>query len=254
MNSETFKTIQIRFYEELNDFLPFERRKIEFVYSFDGNKTIKNVIEMIGVPHTEVDLILVNGKSAAFNYRPRNNDRVSVFPVFEAFDITSLNRLRPIPLREIKFVLDVHLGKLAKYLRMLGFDTMFCTALDDHEIVEISLHEQRIVLTRDKGLLKDKNLTHGYWVRNITPEKQLQEIISKCDLATKINSFTRCMECNGQLQLIAKDEVKQDLPENVGQYYQKFSRCLSCRKIYWEGTHYQKMQAFIRRILKAIEI
>jgi len=115
----------IRFYEELNDFLPLERRKVDFSHEFQRRASIKDLIEALGVPHTEVDLILVNGASVDFSYIVRDGDRISVYPMFEAFDIQTVSRVRPQPLRVIRFVLDVHLGKLARYLRLLGFDTLY---------------------------------------------------------------------------------------------------------------------------------
>src|SRR3989338_9144205 len=110
-----------RFYEELNDFLPPERRKTTFTREFRNRASVKDMIEALGVPHTEVDLILVNGASVDFSYLVQDGDRISVYPMFESFDIRPLVHLRPRPLREPKFVLDTHLGKLAVYLRLLGF-------------------------------------------------------------------------------------------------------------------------------------
>ena len=114
-----------RFYEELNDFLPKEKRKKRFEHNFIDRASVKDVIESFGVPHTEVDLIIVNGESKNFSYIINDGDDISVYPVFESIDISNLQKLRPEPLREPKFILDVHLGTLARYLRMLGFDTNY---------------------------------------------------------------------------------------------------------------------------------
>src|SRR5262249_52305094 len=135
----SMQVASFRLYAELNDFLPPAQRQIPFVYCFNGMPTIKEAIEAVGVPHTEVDLILVNGVSVAFDYRLRDGDSVAVYPVFESFDIAPLLRLRPQPLRETKFILDVHLGKLAKYLRLLGFDTLYRNDYQDPDIIAIAL-------------------------------------------------------------------------------------------------------------------
>ena len=160
------KTAYFRFYEELNDFLPAEKRKIKFEHSFVDRTTIKDMIESLGVPHIEIDLILVNGKSANFSYLVKDKDEISVYPVFESLDISDVQHLRPNPLREPKFVLDVHLGKLARYMRMFGFDTAYKNNFADDDLIKISLNEKRTILTKDKEILKRNDVTHGYWVRN----------------------------------------------------------------------------------------
>src|SRR2546421_13022901 len=165
-----------RFYAELNDFLAPARRMLTFAHSFRGRVSIKDMIEALGVPHTEVDLILVNGVSVDFSYLVRSADRVSVYPVFESLDITPVLRVRPHPLRETRFVLDIHLGKLARYLRLLGFDSLYRNDYDDHTIVALAHEEQRIILTRDTGLLKHSAVTHGHWLRATDARRQIPEV------------------------------------------------------------------------------
>lgn len=244
------KTAFFRFYEELNDFLPQEKKKKEFAYVFSRNPAIKDSIEAIGIPHTEIDLILVNGESVDFSYQLQQNDHVSVYPTFEAFDISKVTRLRAEPLREIKFVLDVHLGKLAKYLRLLGFDTLYNRHYRDDEIVNIA-KQARLVLTRDKGILKNNNVTHGYWVRTTDPHEQIKEIMARFDLFSKARPFTRCLECNHILQKIDKNSVADKLPMKTHQFYHEFSQCLECHRIYWKGTHYKKLKDFVDSILQS---
>lgn len=183
-------TAFFRFYEELNDFLPKERYKKCFRYEFIGNPSIKDTVEAIGVPHSEIDLILVDGESVGFDYRMRGGERVSVYPVFEAFDITSLVRLRSKPIRDIRFIADVTVGKLAKLLQSLGFDTLFRNDLTDKEIVDLSLKEKRVILTRDKSILKSRRVTHGYWIRNDDPDKQLKEVVSRFQLENNVGLGT----------------------------------------------------------------
>ena len=241
---------EFRFYEELNDFLPEEKRKHNFPYTFKINQTVKDAIESMGVPHTEIDLILANGRSVDFTYQLKNGDRIAVYPVFESFDIKPLIRLRPEPLREPRFVLDVHLGKLCKYLRMLGFDTIYRNDLDDAEIVDISLKEHRIILTRDLGILKNGLVSHGYWLRSQDPREQLQEVIRRFQLQDLIRPFHRCTVCNGFVEKVGKEKIAHLLRENTKKAFDEFFRCTSCKKIYWEGSHYDSMRGFIDELMK----
>jgi predicted nuclease of predicted toxin-antitoxin system len=166
-----------RFYEELNDFLAVRLRKRAFTYNkFIGTPSIKDTIEAIGVPHTEVDLILVDGESVDFGYKMKGDEHVSVYPVIESLDITPIIHLRSKPLRKTKFIVDVNLGKLAMKLRLLGFDTLFRNDFKDEEIIKISLSENRIILTRDKGILKNNAVTHGFWIRNENVRRNNTEI------------------------------------------------------------------------------
>jgi uncharacterized protein with PIN domain len=234
-----------RFYEELNDFLPGYRKQVEFPYTFTGNPAVKDAIESIGVPHVEIDLILVNSYSVDFMYRIRDQDRISVYPVFESLDISEVQRLRPTPLRKPKFVLDVHLGRLAKYMRLCGLDTLYEQGLTDREIVIISLAQKRSILTRDKGLLKSREVTHGRWIRNTRPDEQLMEVIEAFDLKGRIDPFSRCLECNELLDEVRKEEISGKLPARTREYFRRFRQCPACKRIYWEGSHYERMKKFI---------
>jgi len=243
------KKATIRFYEELNDFLDKRNKKRDLVFYFSNQPTIKDIIESFGVPHTEVDLILVNSISVEFDYHLTPNDRISVYPKFESFDIQEITKLRKSPLRNIKFILDVHLGKLAKYLRLLGFDTIYQNNMDDPSIVNQSKTEHRIILSRDIGLLKHNKVQHGYYVRSDAPKKQIKEIIQRFDLKNSINSFSRCLECNGVLKKINKTEIIERLDPTTRKYYKTFFICNTCDKIYWKGSHYQQMAKFLREIV-----
>lgn len=242
--------VHLRFYAELNDFLPEQNRAVRFTQSFAPKTAIKDVIESQGIPHTEVDLILVNGQSVKFNYQIQSDDDISVYPVFESLDIKNLTHLRPQPLRKTKFILDVHLGKLARHLRLLGFDTMYDCQYDDKTIVQLSQQEHRIILTRDVGLLKNKVITHGYWIRNIQPEQQVEEVLKRFDLRQQCHPFTRCLECNGELKTIEKANIATQLPPLTAEYYENFMHCTACEKIYWEGTHYQRLKKWVDEFLK----
>lgn len=243
------KHAHFRFYAELNDFLPAAKRQVGFVHSFEGRVSIKHLIEALGVPHPEVDLLLVNGRSVDFSYLVQDGDRISVYPVFESLDITPLVHLRPQPLRETRFVLDTHLGRLAAYLRMLGFDTIYRNDIADEELAQISSQERRILLTRDRGLLKRGVVTHGYCMRETAPRRQLVEVLRRFDLFQTVTPFSRCLRCNGILQPVSKDAISHRLPPKTQQYYDEFRICQACHQIYWKGSHYQRMQQLIERVL-----
>ncbi|WP_455374894.1 Mut7-C RNAse domain-containing protein [Kaarinaea lacus] len=240
--------VSIRFYEELNDFLPPERRKKSFTYEVSQPGSIKDLIESLGVPHTEIDLILVNSQSVDFNYLVQNNDRISVYPVFEALDISPIIKLRPKPLRKSRFVLDTHLGRLAAYLRMLGFDTLYRNDYDDKTLANISVNEHRILLTCDVRLLMRKIITHGYYVRERNPKKQLLEVLSRFDLFTAQRPFTRCMHCNGEIKQVQKELIEHRLMPRTRENYEDFWQCGNCGKIYWQGSHFQRMQQLIEKL------
>ena len=243
-------TADFRFYEELNDFFPVAQRKQTLNYRFNGNPGIKDPIEVFGVPHTEVDLIIVNGVSVGFDYQLQANDRVAVYPVFESFDISPIIKLRERPLRSTAFVVDVNLGKLARLLRMLGFDALYSNAYLDREVVEISVREKRIILTRDRRLLYAKCITHGYWVRSDSPQKQIDEILNRFDLDNQVQSFHRCLVCNGVLMPVDKQHVWAQLEPKTRKYYQSFFQCGMCKKVYWEGSHVEKMKQRLKTIIK----
>ena len=236
MNRATF-----RFYEELNDFLPAACRKVAFEYAFKGTPSVKDTIEAIGVPHPEVDLILVDEEPVDFGRLLRGGERVAVYPVFERLDITAATRLRPKPLRVPRFVLDVHLGKLARYLRLLGFDTLYERDYDDATIAAISAAESRIVLTRDKGLLKRNEVTRGYWLRNTQPREQIAEVVRVLDLHRRLELFTRCMVCNSALDTVEEAEVRDALPAGLRGRFGRVARCPGCERLYWPGSHYDRL-------------
>jgi len=244
------KQVYLRFYEELNDFLPAEKRKKRFIHEFLGKPSVKDLIESLGVPHTEVDLILVNTVSVGFEYNVQERDDISIYPVFESFDISEVQHLRPKPLREPKFILDVHLGKLARYLRMFGFDTLYENNFDDVTIVKISHDEHRTILTRDLGILKRSQVTHGYYVRNTDPIEQMKELLERFQLRSQLKNFTRCIECNALLEKIDKDKILDQIPEMVKMNCETYYRCSGCSKIYWKGTHFDEMSKRIKIILE----
>jgi len=241
------KTAHFRFYEELNDFLPQEKKKVKFQHTFILRESVKDMIEAIGVPHAEVDLILVNGISKGFNYLVQDSDEISVYPVFESFDITDVQHLRPKPLREPKFIADVHLGSLARYMRMAGLDTFYKNSIDNYDMVKLSCNDKRTILTRDRNLLKRNDVTHGYYIRKQSAEEQLKEVVNRFHLEAEIKPFSRCMECNTILHAVDKEIISDRLPEKVKLYHDTFYICSRCNKVYWKGSHYTNMLKILEK-------
>lgn len=237
-----------RFYEELNDFLPPERRKTGFAYEFSRRASVKDMIEALGVPHPEVELILANGESVDFDYLVRDGDRIAVYPVFESFDVSHEIKVRPKPLRAVRFVLDVHLGTLARYLRLCGFDTLYRNDYTDEELARISANEGRILLTRDRSLLKRRIVTHGYYVRQDDPRNQLAEVFRRFDLTGLTEPFTRCARCNGLLEDVDKAEIEHRLQPLTRKHYDIFRRCSGCGRLYWRGSHVTSMEKRIAEL------
>lgn len=241
--------VTFRFYEELNDFLPADRQKTDFEIDFKSKRSIKDMIEALGVPHVEVDLILINGKSVDFNYIIQAEDRVSVYPVFESLNIEKVTHLRKIPLRCTKFIANVNLGEITKYMRLLGFDVYFDPAISAQEIIKISKNENRIILTKSRKLLKFKEVSHGIFIRPGKTEDQVRRIMDFLDIKNQVRPFSRCLLCNTRLEKIPKENIRDRIPPKVKELYDEYNHCTSCDRIYWKGSHQIKMQNVIDQIL-----
>ncbi len=238
----------IRFYAELNDHLAPEERFRTVEREFYVAGSVKDMIESFGVPHTEVELVLINGESSDFSSLVLDGDRVAVYPVFESLDVTPELRIRRQALRQPRFVLDVHLGRLAAYLRMLGFDAAYANSAADAELARISAEQKRILLTRDRNLLKHSAVTHGYWLRETDSRRQAAEVVRRFDLTRMLEPFTRCMACNEPLRPVGKNEVRHRVPTNIAASHEEFRECPACRRVYWEGTHHQRMRRWIEEL------
>jgi uncharacterized protein with PIN domain len=212
--------------------------------------TVKHLLESLGTPHTEVDVILVNGTSVDFDYRAVDGDRVAIYPALEILDISPIIHLRPQPLGEAHFVLDGHLGKLASYLRLLGFDTLYRNDYNDDELAKVSSREQRILLTRDRGLLKRGLVTLGYCVRAKSPREQTVEVLRRFELVEQARPYSRCARCNGRLVPTSKADVFDRLEPKTKLYYDEFQVCEQCDRVYWRGSHFERMEAQLQRLLK----
>jgi uncharacterized protein with PIN domain len=150
-----------------------------------------------------------------------------------------------------KFIADVHLGGLAKYLRLCGFDTLYRMSLSDGEIIRLSLAENRIILTCDKELLKNKHIIYSYRIISAKPVEQLREVMKRYDLINNLNPFTRCMECNAEVVNVTKKEIEETLQPKTRNYYNEFKKCTGCGKIYWEGSHYERMKIFVDSLISS---
>ena len=244
--------VALRFYAELNDFLRGKRKKSRFRIELNRRTSVKDLIESLGVPHTEVEIILANGKSVDFSYIVEERDELSVYPMFESVDVTPILKLREKPLRVTRFVLDCHLGRLARYLRQFGFDTLYRNDYTDDELAQTSAEENRILLTRDRSLLKRSIITHGYFIREFDPRKQLDEVIRRFDLRKQIIPFGRCTRCNGMVEEVDKKAIEDRLEPKTRKYFDSFWRCVNCGQIYWEGSHVKHMIKLTDEVLNPV--
>jgi len=244
--------IVLRCYAELNEYLPAERKFVPAQLEFPAESTVASLISSQGIPDEVVDLVLVDGESQELMYRLNDGEMVSLFPVFESFDITGTTKVRIRALREVRFVLDVHLGKLASHLRMLGFDTLYRNDYADDRLVSLSVDRHRILLSKDRALIADPTLTHAYRIRSQDPREQLLEVLGRFDLAGGVHPFTRCIECNSILEPADKQRVLHRLPPKVALAYDEFRLCPHCDRIYWRGSHVERMREFIRALGLAI--
>ncbi|MFN4150951.1 MAG: Mut7-C RNAse domain-containing protein [Candidatus Sericytochromatia bacterium] len=242
-NSSEFKI-----FGELNYFISKKRKDISFNYDFDDNPSIKDSIEAIGVPHVEVGKIIVNNEEIDFNYKLQNNDKVEVYSFYEN---AIISKLRP-EIELYKFMTDENVGGMAKYLRMLGLNTIMIPEISDKEVARIAEKENRILLSRDFGLLKRKNVTHGLFLRSTNTEEQIYEAIKKFKLEKLLKPFSICIECNGEIKVITSEQLlKEDKVEDgVLKDYNEFFRCANCKKVFWKGSHYQRMRLLVDKYIK----
>lgn len=237
-----------RFYAELNDFLPLARRQTAFdMPTGSGDQSVKHLIEAGGIPHTEVGLILVNGRAAPFSTLIQSGDFVSVYPFLHT--LTPDVALRPPPPNPARFLLDNHLGKLARLLRLLGFDTAyFRNQYDDAALAHLSAETNRILLTRDRGLLKRGVVVHGCCLRTTDSQAQATAVLHRYELHEQIRPWTRCLNCNGLLKRVEKTAVVDRLQPKTKRYFDEFRECQSCHQLYWRGSHFDALDAFVRRV------
>jgi uncharacterized protein len=248
------------FIGELDHFLPANRRGVSFAVEFKGSPSIKHMIEALGVPHTEAGLMCVNGAAVTFSYHLQPGDRVEVYPAQPASDRAVLpenaggdpvpGEIAPSQDGELHFILDQHLGRLAVYLRMLGFDTLYRNDYDDDTLAEVASREERILLTRDRRLLMRSKVRLGCCLHSLDSRRQLAEVARRYALPDKIQPFKRCLRCNGLLQPVAKDAIIDRLEPLTRLYFDEFALCPDCHQVYWKGSHYEHMQQLVTEIIQ----
>ena len=209
---------------------------------------VKDMIEACGVPHTEVGAIVADGVPIGFSHIPAPEARVSVAAPSPPVDVTRPTLLRPHAFDSVRFVVDVNVGKLASLLRMLGMDTCYRNGIDDAEIAEVAERQSRIVLTKDKALLKRRCIVFGRLVRERLPDRQLVEVVRFFGLAGPFIPFSRCLLCNAPLEAVAKAEIIHRLEPKTKKYYHRFTRCPDCDRIFWHGSHHDEMAARLRAL------
>lgn len=225
-----------------------------FDSQFKGRESVKDKVEALGVPHTEVDVILVNGRSVGFDYILEDGDYISVYPMTETLKIPDITHLRCLPTGSPRFIADINIHDIARTMRALGLDVFQDSALSPQEIVDISINEKRIILTTSRQLLKRKRVVHGIFVRQSNREAQIQKIVNCFSLKGLCKPFSRCLLCNTLLETVAKESVMERIPPKTRNYCNDFARCPSCDRLYWKGTHYQKIKAKVDRILSTASL
>jgi len=233
--------INIKFYDSLNKLLKKDKRDKELSLELKLRQSVKDLIEAQWIPHTEVGTIIIDGKKEEFSFILKDGQEIEVYPAFNDVEEPKFQNLINYPK---KFILDVHLGRLAKYLRIFGIDTLYQNYYSDEEIVETALKEGRVILTRDRGILKRRVVRYGYLIKSNESKEQLREIFLNFDLLPEIKPFLRCISCNGIVERVDKEEIIEELEPLTRKYYNEFFKCTMCKKIYWKGGHWERMEEF----------
>jgi uncharacterized protein with PIN domain len=240
--------IGIRFYRTLNDFIAPALGDNEIIHHFERKASVKDMIESFNVPHTEIERISVNGVSAGFDYIVQDGDRIEVFPAGENSGAMPALQLRSPLSQPPQFVVDSNLGRLARYLRLLGFDCLYRNDYSDDMVARIASEQQRVVLTRDRSLLRRKIVTYGYFVRADKPKIQTREVLQRFALFSQIKPLTRCTHCNGVLAETGKNRIEHRLEPLTRRYFDKFLLCPDCNRIYWQGSHATRIKQLLAEL------
>ncbi len=239
-------TVRLTFHGDLAFFLKSQVGNKILERRLGEKVSVKDVIESCGVPHPEVDLILVNGRPVDFSHILERDEGVDVYPVRSQPTLFPENRLQVHHLK--KFLADGHLGKLARDLRLLGFDVVYDRDAQDRQLLAVMKIDNRALLTRDRWLLMHKVVRHGYYPRSQDAAEQIIEVMRRFDLFSAIAPFTRCLRCNALLEKVEKADVMEKLEPLTRIHYEQFRRCPGCRQIYWPGSHFDKLRARIEGI------
>lgn len=235
------KTACFYFLGDLEVFLPPHARGQAIWVDFQGNQSIKHLIESLGIPHTEIGIIHSADGELDLRYIVQDADRLTILPANE-------------PVKAARFLLDNHLGKLATYLRILGFDAYYQNDLQDDDLIELLCQDARILLTRDRRLLMRKIVTQGYCPRSLNPEIQTSEVLRRYHLKDLITPFHRCLRCNTLLIPVEKEQLLPRLQPLTRRYFDEFRLCPGCNQIYWKGSHYDRMLGLIKRINEQVDM
>ena len=229
-------TAYFLFFGRLRDFLPSNQRDQSIRVEFRGRQSIKHLAESLGVPHPEMGPVQINAQEGTLNTITEDGDQVQIRPIPDGHPVAP------------RFLLDNHLGRLAAYLRILGFDSLYRNDYSDDEVASILQHEERILLTRDRRLLMRKVVLHGYCPRSLDSLEQLSEVVQRFDLAQRVVPFHRCLRCNHPLETVSKEAVLDRLEPLTKLYFYEFMICPSCKQVYWKGSHYERMQRIVEKI------
>lgn len=246
-------TGEVRLYGALRDFLPRSRRRaLQLEVSLRGRPGVKDVLESLGVPHPEIELLIVDGEPHGFTTRVAPGARIAAYPRFHGIELSAGPLATPRPAPPVRFALDGHLGGLARALRLLGFDATWQPQIEDVVLVAHATGEHRVLLTRDVGCLKRGEVVLGHWVRNTAPEQQLLEVLEHFELGTSLHPFTRCLICNVVLLARRAVEVRDRVPPRVAERHLLYRQCPQCLRIYWQGTHAESLTRRLERVLSQL--
>ncbi|HET9451218.1 MAG TPA: Mut7-C RNAse domain-containing protein [Aggregicoccus sp.] len=246
------KQATVRLYGALEDFLAPAQRGAELTPAFTGSPSVKDLLESLGVPHPELDVVLLDGHPVGLDARVEDGSRIAAYPAFTQLDVPPTQRVAPSLPAELRFVVDVGLGRLAGLLRMLGLDALWRNDAKDAELARLSSSEQRILLTRDVGLLKRSEVVHGYYPRATDPSHQLIEVVRRFRLAERMRPFTRCLACNTPLLPAALEAVRERVPPRVAATFHRFRTCPTCQRVFWEGSHHARMERVVQRMRELV--
>ena len=239
--------IEIRCYGELNDFLPPPRRQRAFTVPWGAPGSVKDALESAGIPHPELDLILVDGQPVGFDRLLTSGRRVAAYPRFRRLDVSGISPVHLPPPADPRFLLDDHLRGLARLLRLLGLDAEHHSPTADADLAAAAADGDLILLTRDRDLLKRAVVRRGYRVRSTAPEEQAVEVVRRFDLAGRLAPFSRCLPCGARLTAATPAEAA-GAPTAVAARETEYRHCPGCGRLYWRGSHYRRLAALAARL------
>lgn len=245
--------VRFRFYGELNDLLPRSRQGREYGTGITLRSSLFDAVQSQGVPHTEVSLLLLNGEEAGWELLLEPGDRLSVYPKLHHFPLDrSQSLIAPPATTPPRFVADVHLGRAATYLRLLGLDTLYWGEdPGDAALARVADEEQRVLLSCDRGLLMHRRVRWGQLLRSRRPAEQIEEILQRYDLHGAVLPFSRCMACNGVLEHAPGEAIAEKAPPLVRKRFglarEYYRLCPTCGRLYWPGTHWDRMGKLLAR-------